>query len=76
MAKKNVEKEMNQVSGGNIDVKALAARWESGDIPSVEVKKSYDPSTAFASGRSIKYKDAHSTIADFRDKKGRPVAGR
>lgn len=76
MAKKNIEKEMNQVSGGKIDVKAMAARWESGDIPSVEIKKSYNPSTAFASGRSIAYDDAHEIVANSRDKFGRPVAGR
>lgn len=76
MVKKNVEKELNQVSGGKIDVKAMAAKWESGAIPSVEVKKSYDPSTAFASGRSIAYDDAHEIVANSRDKFGRPVAGR
>lgn len=75
MAKKNVEKEMNQVSGGKIDVKSRVAMFEGLAQPQMN-PTGPTPGKIDIGERSISYNVAHSNVANSRDKKGRPVAGR
>ena len=64
-----------KVSGGSVRDR-IAAINANGLESQIDVTKCYNPETAFASGRSIAYDDAHEIVANSRDKFGRPVAGR
>ena len=75
MSNKDIEKELEQVSGGKIDVKSRIAMFEGLNQPETN-PTGPTPGKINIGERSISYNDAHSYVANSRDKFGRPVAGR
>lgn len=73
MSNKDIEKELEQVSGGG--VKDRIAMFESLGQPAMN-PTGPTPGKIDIGKRSILYNDAHSYVANSRDKFGRPVAGR
>lgn len=73
MSNENIEKELEQVSGG-LSVRERIAAINNGGLESqIEIKKSYDPSTAFTSGRSISFNDAKKNVANAKDRRGNSI---
>ncbi len=72
MAKKNVEKELNQVSGGKIDVKSRIAMFEGLGQPQTNPTEP-TPGKIDIGERSISYNDAHSNVANAKNKYGEPI---
>ncbi len=73
MAKKSVEKkDLNQISGGKIAVKSRIAMFEGLAQPQMN-PTGPSPKKIDIGERSISYSEAHSNVANAKNKYGKPI---